>query len=72
MDPSEKRHKENVTSLKDALKSYSTNPFDEGPAEALTTGVELNSKVFKGLLKAPTLGNEKFLRVCKQPINLKN
>ena len=50
-----------MTSLKDALKSYNTNPFDKGPAKAFTSGVELNSKVIKGLLKAPTLGNEKFL-----------
>ena len=54
-------HKENVTFLKDALKSYNTNPFDEGPAKGFTTGVELNSKVIKGLLKAPTLGYDKFL-----------
>ena len=61
MEP-KKRHKENVTSLKDALKSYNTNPFDE--AKAFTTGVELNSKVIKSLeslLKAPTLGYDKFL-----------
>ena len=64
-DGAKKRHKENVTFLKDALKSYNTNPFDEGPAKAFTTGVELNSKVIKGLLKAPTLGNEKFL----EPVN---
>ena len=50
-----------MTSLKDALKSYNTNPFDEGPAKAFTTGVELNSKVIKGHLKAPTLGYDKFL-----------
>ena len=60
MEP-KKRHKENVTLLKDALKSYNINPLDEGPAKAFTSGVELNSKVIKGLLKAPTLGYDKFL-----------
>ena len=60
MEP-KKRHKVNESSLKDALKSYNTNQFDEGPAKAFTTGVELNSKVIKVLLKAPTLGYDKFL-----------
>ena len=60
MEP-KKRHKENVRSLKDALKSYNINPFNEGPAKAFTTGVELISKVIKGLLKALTSCYDKFL-----------
>ena len=61
-DGPKKRHYKDVLSLKETLKSYKANLFDNGPAKFITTGVEANSKTIQGLLQAPEKGNKEFLK----------
>ena len=57
-----KKHEKHVNSLKETLISYQIDPFDDGPAKVLTTGVEVDCKVIDGLIDAPNKGNEHYLK----------
>ena len=56
-----KKHDTHVKSLKETLKSYNTNPFDNEPVKVLTTGVEAEINMVNGLLEALNIGNKRFL-----------
>ena len=56
-----KRHSQHVKNLKDQLKKYNTDPFDDSPAKQLTTGKIIDAKIIQGLLDAEKIGNSRYL-----------
>ena len=55
-----------VESLKSKLVKYNINPFGEGPTKDLTIVKELGKNIMKGLIYAPSFGNEKFVEFMEE------
>ena len=57
-----KRHVKHVSSLKDTLRNYRVNVFDDGPARCISAGEEINENVIKGLLDSKDVGAAQFVK----------
>ena len=59
-DSGKKMHQKHVGALKKKLYEYQADPFSTGPAEALTSGAEIDEGIDKGLLTTPEIGNDRY------------
>ena len=48
-----KMHTNNVKSLKEKFYAYKVDPFGDGVARNISTGMEIDTKGIEGLLKTP-------------------
>ncbi len=48
------------------LHSYHVNPFEDGHARTITTGVEIDSNVVNGLIEAADIGNKRYTEFVKE------
>ena len=57
-----KKHEKHVNLLKETLVTYNIDPFDDGPVKVLTTGVEIDCKIVDGLIDAPKIVNDHYIK----------
>ena len=57
-----KRHTEHIDNLKSTLHVYQIDLFSGGPAVSLSTGVEIDHSIIKGLLSSREVGHKCFLK----------
>ena len=61
-----KMHATHVKSLKHQLLGYRVDPFSNQPSKCFSTGVEIEPTVYKDLINAEQIGQEKFNEFVKE------
>ena len=63
------KHYNHVSSLKKKLGDYGVNPFEDGIAKCLITGVEIDESIKKDMILAPIVGDKLFLSFVNERLN---
>ena len=67
MTPGEKKiHATHVKSLKHQLLGYGVDPFSNQAPKCFSTGVEIEPTVYKDMINAEQIGQEKFNEFVKE------